>query len=48
MKAIIEKKVITPTLKSGFVSDRPDEEIVIIKFFSIPIYRKERLAGKKL
>lgn len=48
MKAIIEKRVIIPSVKSGFIRDGEDEEIVIIKFFSIPIYRREKSTGKKL
>ena len=49
MKAIIEKIVVVSFDKSGFVISCDigiENEIVIIKFFSIPIYRKEKSINK--
>lgn len=40
MKAIIEKSVTVIPLLSGLIT-KSENRVVIIKLFSIPVYRKE-------
>ena len=44
MKAIIEKEVISQPNRFGYVNkcdNRLDRKTVVIRFLSIPVYRKE-------
>jgi hypothetical protein len=43
MKAIIEKQVIMQPVMPGYIINGVTENVsvIVIKFFSIPIYRKE-------
>lgn len=43
MKAIIEKQVIMQPVRSGYIisGETDKESVIVIKLFSIPIYRKE-------
>lgn len=41
MKAIIEKEVISQPNRFSYVDNRLNRKTVVVKFLSIPVYRKE-------
>lgn len=49
MKAIIEKQVIMQPVRPGYVINgvTDKESVIVIKLFSIPIYRKEIIIRKQ-